>query len=221
MNHTFQECLDKTIEFYSSPDIRIEWEGGNDDGCYELFVDGNRIADAYKNDFTSDLISNFAQSIGHFSFAGDFICSGQAEYDKSENAFVGNDSYEENKEFCYPIDLTYKISPDLWFDSIKISVDGYGEGVNAEVFLVIKNGPVSEDHINFEKSLKVSIENDIQDSLSRRVDELSEINSLYIDFETSMENLNKDENGNYIIFLDHVYCYMYDGEERRVLIPIS
>jgi len=45
---TRKEMVDALVKKYGTTDIKITWEGGNDDGCYDLFIKGESI-DCYRD----------------------------------------------------------------------------------------------------------------------------------------------------------------------------
>jgi uncharacterized protein involved in tellurium resistance len=63
-------------------EIRVTWEGGNDEGSFSLYVDDKDIdIDWNKKDGSYDLIDYIGDEIGYGSFAGDFNTNGEVVYD--------------------------------------------------------------------------------------------------------------------------------------------
>lgn len=217
-----KEVLEQVVEKYGTNKISISWEGGNDEGCYDLRIDGN-IIDINWDDRASceyKLIDWFGDNLGYYSFAGDFNCRGEAVYNPETEAFEGEDSYEESKEHDYKFKTPIKlvVPKDLWFDSLVVEVDGYEDQVDVSVRFTILNGPVVEEHANLEKSMKELIEKHILETLCKDV---YEINSLYLNEEFSRDSMKVDKDGNYVAVMASMGYYKYDEENKDVSINIS
>jgi hypothetical protein len=199
-------------------EIRITWEGGNDEGSFSLYVDEKDTdIDWNKKDGTYDLIDYIGDQIGYGSFAGDFNTNGEVVYDVEKKAFIGNDSYEDQQEFTYkfrkPLILT--IPKDLWFDTIEVDMSGYDDDIDASVRLSITNGPVVKEHINFEsKSAKA-----LREIANQLFDDLDEVRDLWInEAPVRREDLSVDEDGNpYHVITELIYSkYVEDDKEINI-----
>jgi hypothetical protein len=222
---TRKELVEALVKKHRTTDIRITWEGGNDDGCYDLFIKGESI-DYYRDRESLEykLIDLISGDMGYYSFAGDFSCSGEARLSDDATAFVGSDSLTENHDFLYSFESPLKINipKDLWFDSITIHIHGYGEDVAADVRLIISNGPVSEDHIKFEKDTEAYLKREIEEALNNPevCSDYCEVNNIYMEINQSVSELIKDDKGNYEVLIEDFNYSRYTDEDKDVHIPI-
>jgi hypothetical protein len=223
---TRKELVEALVKKHGTTDIRITWEGGNDEGCYDLFIKGGSI-DCYSNreSIESKLIEQMAEDIGYYSFAGDFSCSGEASLNADATAFVGSDSCTDSQDFKYSFDtpVKIKIPKDFWFDSIMIHIHGYGEDVAADVRLIISNGPVSEDHIDFEKDTSKYLIGEIEKALDdpKICSEYCEINNVYMELSQNASELTRDSEGNYEVLIEDFDYSKYMDEDKEIHISIS
>jgi hypothetical protein len=199
-------------------EIRVTWEGGNDEGSFSLYVDDKDTdIDWNKKDGTYDLVDYIGDEIGYGSFAGDFNTNGEVVYDVEKKAFIGNDSYEEQQEFTYkfrkPLILT--IPKDLWFDTIEVDMSGYDDDIDASVRLSITNGPVVQEHIDFEsKSAKA-----LREIANQLFDDLDEVRDLWMgEAPVKREDLSVDKDGNpYHAVTSLIYSkYVEDDKEINI-----
>jgi hypothetical protein len=199
-------------------EIRVTWEGGNDEGSFSLYIDDKDTdIDWNKKDGTYDLVDYIGDEIGYGSFAGDFNTNGEVVYDVEKKAFIGNDSYEEQQEFTYkfrkPLILT--IPKDLWFDTIEVDMSGYDDDIDASVRLSITNGPVVQEHIDFEsKSAKA-----LREIANQLFDDLDEVRDLWMgEAPVKREDLSVDKDGNpYHAVTSLIYSkYVEDDKEINI-----
>ena len=223
---TRKELVEALVKKHGTTDIKITWEGGNDEGCYDLFIKEESI-DCYEDRESLEykLIDQMAEDIGYYSFAGDFSCSGEVSLNEDATAFVGDDSYTENSDYnhTFKSPLKIKIPKDLWFDSIAIHVHGYGEDVAAEVRLLISNGPVSEDHIKFEKDTEAYLRGEVEAALDNPevCSDYCEVNNIYMELNQSASQLTQDSEGNYEVLIEDFNYSRYTDEDKDIHIPIS
>jgi hypothetical protein len=71
-------------------DLLIKWNGGNDDGYFEILLDGNQLDDEIDFESIENYVSN---SLGYGSFAGDFSTNGELIYHRETKSFDGVDNY--------------------------------------------------------------------------------------------------------------------------------
>ena len=223
---TRKELVEALVKKHGTTDIKITWEGGNDEGCYDLLIKGESI-DCYsdRESIEYKLIDQISEDIGYYSFAGDFSCSGQASLNKDATAFIGEDSFTDNQDFSHSFEppLKIKIPKDLWFDSIMIHIHGYGEDVAAEVRLFISNGPVSEDHIKFEKDTEAYLRGEVEAALDipEVCSDYCEVNNVYMELNQSASQLTQDSEGNYEVLIEGFSYSRYTDEDKEIHIPIS
>jgi hypothetical protein len=201
-------------------EVKITWEGGNDEGSFYLYVDEKEVSvDWNKRDGSYDLIDYVAEEIGYGSFAGDFSSNGEVVYDVEKKAFIGNDSYEEQQEFTYkfrkPLILT--IPKDLWFDTIEVDMSGYDDDIDASVRLSITNGPVVQEHMDFESNSTKALRK-IADQL---FDDLDEVRDLWMSEPPfKREDLSVDKDGNPYHAVTSLIYSKYVGEDKEIVIQL-
>ena len=224
-NKGLKELFKELHEKYETDDITISWEGGNDEGSYDLLIDGESI-DHYENRESVEyqFVDSIASIIGYYSFAGDFFTNGEVSYNKATQCFVGDDSYEENAEKVLFLEekdkITFKIPEYLWFDSIVLEASGHAGDVDVRFRFIITNGPVCEEHIQLESLIKDQIKNDIL----KRIEEetpVGDVNSVYVDVEETRDNMKKDKDGNFILSIESIVYYQYETNDKTISIPIS
>ncbi len=200
-------------------EIKVKWEGGNDEGSFYMYVDDKPVDIGWdKKDEAYHLTGLIGDEIGYGSFAGDFYSNGEVIYYKEEEAFIGNDDYEELTDFTYHFrdPLVLSIHKDLWFDSIDLSISGYSGEIDAEAKLLISNGPVIEDHIKFEESTAERLKLKAEELFT----EMDYINSVWYNEESTREELSVDKDGNYILIVDKVSYSSYQGEDKEIRIQL-
>ena len=200
--------------------IKITWEGGNDEGSFYLYVDEKEVdIDWNRKDGTYDLVDYIAGEIGYGSFAGDFSTNGEVVYDIEKKAFIGEDSYEELNEFTYkfrkPLVLT--IPKDLWFDTVVVDMSGYDDDIDISVRLSITNGPVVQEHIDFESK---SVE-DLHKVAKQLFDDVDEVRDLWIsEAPVKREDLSIDKDGNPYHVLTELIYSKYEGNDKEINIQL-
>ena len=190
-----KKYLDKILS-EGAEEVKITWEGGNDEGSLYLYVDDKEIsADYTKKDGAYDLVDFIGDVVGYGSFAGDYNTNGEVVYDIEEGAFIGYDYYEQTEEFNYKLKKPFvlTIPNDLWFDTIEIEMSGYDDCVDASVRLSVINGPVVEEHVDFEsKSAKA-----VEELTNEVLDDIYEVRDVWINHEPiRREDLSIDKEGN-------------------------
>jgi hypothetical protein len=201
-------------------EIRVVWEGGNDEGSFYLYVDEKEVdIDYTKNNGTYDLIDYIAGQIGYGSFAGDFSTNGEVIYDIEKGAFIGDDSYEEQQEFTYKLrkHLVLTIPKDLWFDTIEVDMSGYDGDLDTSVRLSITNGPVVQEHIDFESNSATALEA----VASQLFDDVDEVRDLWIsEAPVKREDLSVDKDGNPYHAVTNIIYSKYVGEDKEIVIQL-
>lgn len=224
-NKDLKELFKELHEKYKTDDITISWEGGNDEGSYDLLIDGESI-DHYESRESVEyqFVDSIASIIGYYSFAGDFFTNGEVSYNKETQCLVGDDSYEENAEKVLFLEeedkITFKIPGYLWFDSIYLEASGHAEDIDVRFTFLITNGPVCEEHFELESLIKDHIKNAI---LKRIQEETSvgDVNSVYVDKEETRDSMKKDKDGNFILSIESIVYYQYETNDKTISIPIS
>ena len=137
-------------------EVKVTWEGGNDDGSFNAYVDDKEI-DTDGKTYGAILIDIVADAIAYGSFAGDYSTNGELFYSKGE--LSGTDNYSCSESACLELEqkdhIKISIPEYLWFDTINISTEGYheDEGISVSVEFNITNGPVVDEHNSLEEEL--------------------------------------------------------------------
>ena len=200
-------------------EIRVTWEGGNDEGSFSLFVDEKEVDISYtKKDGSYDLVDFIADEIGYGSFAGDYNANGEVTYDVEQGAFIGEDDCEMLEDYTYKFKkpLVFPILKELWFDNVLVDISGYQEDMDISVRLSISNGPVFQEHIDFESNAVKVIEKEI-DTL---FDEIDEARDFWFSQEFGRDNLGVDKDGNFLLALTEVSYNKYVGEVKDIVIEL-
>ena len=210
-----QEYIDNLIA-KGHKDIRVSWEGGNDDGSYNIYVDGEEVPVNYDiHNGPYYLLDFIAEKSGYYNFAGDYYAKGEVIYNHDLNAFVGTDDYDELKDYDYEFKTPIKITvpKHLWFDELHVEVTGYQDDVDATVRLIINNGPVVEEHSLVEYSIK-SILNKAVDEVFENIDD---VNNVYVSMKTlTPQSMKTDSKGNLYAELHMVTYSKYVDENRNI-----
>jgi hypothetical protein len=201
-------------------EIRVVWEGGNDEGSFYLYVDEKEVdVDYTKNNGTYDLIDYIAGEIGYGSFAGDFSTNGEVIYDIEKGAFIGDDSYEEQQEFTYKLrkPLVLTIPKDLWFDTVEIDMSGYDDDIDVTVRLSVTNGPVVQEHLEFESNSVTAL----KEIASQLFDDVDEVRDLWTnEVPVKREDLSVDKDGNPYHAVTNIIYSKYVGEDKEIVIQL-
>lgn len=200
-------------------EIRVTWEGGNDEGSFSLFVDDKEVTIDYnKKDGTYELVDFIADEIGYGSFAGDYNANGEVIYDVKQGAFVGTDDCEMLEDYNYDFKkpLVFPILKELWFDSVSVEISGYSEDMDISVRLSISNGPVFEEHMDFESNAVKVLEKEIY----RLFDTIDEVRDVWYSQEFGRDNLGVDKDGNFLLAITGVTYNKYVGEVKDIVIQL-
>lgn len=200
-------------------EIKVTWEGGNDDGSFYLFVDDKEITVDYdKKNGTYDLVDFIADEIGYGSFAGNFSVNGDVTYDVEQRAFIGEDDCEILEDYTYKFKkpLVFPILKELWFDNVLVDISGYSGDIDISVRLSISNGPVFQEHMDFESNAVKVIKKEI-DTL---FDEVDEAKDFWFSQEFGRDTLGVDNDGNFLLAIPEVSYNKYVGEVKNIVIQI-
>ena len=201
-------------------EIRVTWEGGNDEGSFSLFVDEKEVEVLWNNkDDSYELVDYIADEIGYGSFAGDYNANGEVIYDVEMGAFVGYDDCEMLQDSTYKFKkpLVFSILKELWFDSVLVDISGYSEDMDISVRLSISNGPVFEEHMDFESNAVKIIEKEVDHQIFNDIDEVRDV---WFSQEYGRDNLSVDIDGNFLLALTEVSYHKYVGEVKDIVIQL-
>ena len=125
-------------------ELKFTWEGGGDSGWANLELDGNNIEVA---GYSDKLLDGIYEELDYGSWAGEFHASGEAIYNKEEQAFVGIDDYSEDETIIHDCEIVVDVPNKLWYDSIDIRIEvNYDESPDIRVDFVVKNGFLTQKH---------------------------------------------------------------------------
>ena len=221
-----KKFVDGLIKKYGTSDICLEWEGGNDEGSYTLMIGGEDV-NVYNKPNESDeyqLLDALAAELGYWGFAGDYSVNGSISYDENTECFVGEDSMEDNaeKELLLSDPIKLKIPNQLWFDSISLNVSGHAECMDVSFKFFIENGPVCSEHVELEKKFTDFVGDSIFNALKEESGScVGEINSVYVDKEVTKDDMEQDEDGNYVFSIEGVIYYEYQVQDNTYSISIQ
>ena len=221
-----KKFVDGLIKKYGTSDICLEWEGGNDEGSYTLMIGGEDV-NVYDKPNESDefqLLDALAEELGYWGFAGDYSVNGSMSYDENKECFVGEDSMEDNVErnFLLSDPIKLKIPNQLWFDSISLNVSGHADCMDVSFKFFIENGPVCSEHVELEKKFTDFVGDSIFKALKEESGScVGEINSVYVDKEVTKDDMEQDEDGNYVFSIERVIYYEYEVQDNTYSISIQ
>ena len=201
-------------------EIKVTWEGGNDEGSFSLFVDDKEVTIDYnKKDGTYELVDFIADEIGYGSFAGDYNANGEVTYNAQQGAFIGTDDCEMLEDYTYKFKkpLVFPILKELWFDSVIVDISGYSEDMDISVRLSISNGPVFQEHIDFESNAKKAIEKEVDHQIFNDIDEVRDV---WFEQEYGRDTLGVDKDGNFLLAIPEVSYNKYVGEVKAIIIQL-
>lgn len=200
-------------------EIRITWEGGNDEGSFNLFVDDKEVTIIHtKKDGAYELVDFIADEIGYGSFAGDYSANGEVIYDVEQEAFIGTDDCEMLEDYNYKFKkpLVFPILKELWFDSVSVEISGYSEDMDISVRLSISNGPVFQEHIDFESNTVKVLEKEV-DQIFNDIDEVRDV---WYSQEFGRDNLGVDKDGNFLLAITGLTYNKYVSEVKDIVIQL-
>ena len=175
-------------------EIKVTWEGGNDAGGYDLYIDGVRM-DYYEDQYDA-IVNPISNRIDYGSWAGDFSADGEVIYDPALGEFVGSGKETETEPFeLDDISIEIRVPKALNFDRIEIATEGtycWGE-LLVRCGFVITNGPVFPDHTEIEDAMSIHVHDLIDTILSTHKDAKNEeIGWVYNEWSIPRESLRED-----------------------------
>ncbi len=153
----FRKKLDKLHKEVGP--ICVEIDGGNDSGCYNVYANNKPLEDSELESQIYDLIADNSE---YGSFAGDYSVSGRYDYNIEDGTFYasGTEYTSENRDLR--LNLPIEVPKYLWFSEMDINFSGDEGGCDCTVRLIVKNGPISEDHL--------LVQEDIGEKLSKEIE---------------------------------------------------
>lgn len=166
-------------------ELKFTWEGGGDSGWAEFKVDD----EDFSNEFSDDLLNGIYEELDYGSWAGEFHSSGEAIYNKEEQAFVGIDDYSEDETIGHTCEIVVDVPSTLWYDSINIRLECDHEDAELQVTVdfVIKHGFISEEH----NHVRTQIEDYLRDKVIDEIENFANSNEFRSMWDTI--TLNRSE----------------------------
>jgi hypothetical protein len=192
-------------------EIKVTWEGGNDSGGYNLFVDGDQVN--YGDAFFGEVIDFVSDTIDYGSWSGDYFADGAVYYNKDEGSFIGEGKDTTSDGGCLEgISIEIRVPKYLNFDSIEIHTEGTHcwDELDASFRFEIANGPVFKEHSEIEKSMESYILESIIDTLE--TDDAckdEEIGWVYNDWSIPREKF--EEVGDSLVFIIDSLDFTYNN----------
>jgi hypothetical protein len=201
-------------------EVKVTWEGGNDDGSFSVYVDDKEIDIEHKS-MGGLLVDVVADEIAYGSFAGDYSTNGELFYSKGE--LTGIDYYSSSESACLELRkkdyIRIEVPEYLWFDTLSINTEGYHEddGIELTVNFNITNGPVVDEHTTLEETLSEMLEK----TISERLDHVKE----QVNYVSNDWNFRFDEgeiiDGKRVFFIKEIDYNYEDGEDKDICIEIT
>lgn len=201
-------------------EVKVTWEGGNDDGAFHAFIDDEEIDTDGSNNIGGKLIDIVADEIAYGSFAGDYSTNGELIY--ADGEMTGIDNYSCSEQGCVELEkskyIKIEIPEYIWFDTINISTEGHtDDGVQASFNFNITNGPVVEEHALLEDELADKISEAVTDRLNSVQED---INYIYNEWPFRFED-GVLQNGKRIFYIEEI-DYNYEcGEDKQICFEIT
>jgi hypothetical protein len=193
---TVKQYLDRLSK--EGKTIKVTWDGGGDNGTFDLEVDDVSQSVLWNDDSPeSAIISRIESVLGYGSFAGEFYCSGYVEYVPEKKEFIGTDTYSKEETFSVTLEkpLQIEIPIEVHFDRIDILIE---RDCMVQVSLFIKDGPVLDFHLETEEMIQSKLEDFLQgDKLGEIIGKLTEEewNTSYDEKSYDFSSLKKNKKG--------------------------
>jgi hypothetical protein len=201
-------------------EVKVTWEGGNDDGSFSVYVDDEEIS-TEGTSMGGLLVDVVADEIAYGSFAGDYSTNGELIYSKGE--LTGIDNYSCSESACLELKkkdyIRIEVPEYLWFDTLTINTEGYHEdsGIDVTVNFNISNGPVVDEHSTLEESLSEMI----RDAVTERLDHVKEqVNYVYSDWSFRFDE-GQIIDGKRVFFIEDIDYNYEDGEDKEICIEVT
>jgi hypothetical protein len=140
-------------------EIKVTWEGGNDSGGYNMFIDGEEVnyGDTLYDEVVEDIV---ADAVDYGGWAGDFSADGSVYYDADRGAFIGEGKETESESATLEdISIEIRIPKALNFDAFEITTQGTfcWEELSIDCKFIISNGPVFPEHSEVEDTMNTYV----------------------------------------------------------------
>lgn len=199
-------------------ELSIGWEGGGDSGWCFFQVDGDQV----DNEYSEALIDYMYNTLNYGSWAGEFNANGKAIYDAPTRTFEGTDYYGEDGNDVIDSNIVINIPKRLWFDTLHVEVEAnYDETPNISVQFLIKNGFLTQEHLDICSNLEEILRD--------------EFDALFSNYETNdncdfrgsndsfiLERKDGIEDEDMLVFkIDKIEVNTLDNEERTIVFKLD
>jgi hypothetical protein len=150
---TLRQTLDSLAA--EGKEIKVTWEGGNDSGGLDLFIDGNKVD--YYSPVYDEIVDPIADHIDYGSWAGDYFADGTVYYNSDEGAFIGEGKETSSDGSSISnISIEIRVPKILNFDRVEINTEGTHcwDELNTTFKFVVVNGPVFQEHLEIESAME-------------------------------------------------------------------
>lgn len=188
----------------------ITWNGGNDDGYFEILLDDNRLDDEIDFEPIEDYIS---KRLGYGSFAGDYSTTGELMYNRETKSFDGIDNYYTAESNNYMCTIKVTVPDDIWFDQLDIFIEMENDDEEPHIApsFIIANGPRVDQHTEIENKIGETIKKQVM-----KVQEgISNFNSLYESITIAHREFSKRNDK--LVFVIKKIEYSYDGCHENII----
>lgn len=206
-------------------ELTMEWDGGNDSGCFYLKLDDQDITPDYSDteSIPAMLMSMCEDEADYGSFAGDYYTIGKLIYNAETKTFEGVDDFSTNDSAVITdFNLEVKIPETFWFDSLALTINlsGSAEIDQINASLVLDNGPTSDMHETWETQAVKDIEEHINKFFNDGKLDPDTVDGAYNDIFIDKEDMTL-ENGMYICKVDSIEYSLRTSEEKDISICLT
>lgn len=140
-------------------ELSIGWEGGGDSGWCFFNIDGSQE----DNEYTEAILEYMYDTLDYGSWAGEFSANGTAIYDHKTKTFEGTDHYGEDGNDVLECNVIIKVPKELWFETLHVETESYyDEAPNVSVQFIVKNGFLTQEHLNFCSNLEAELKDEFE-----------------------------------------------------------
>lgn len=217
---TLKQRLDDLVS--QGKEIKVTWEGGNDSGGYDLFIDDVKMD--YYDDQYDAIVNPISDAIDYGSWAGDFSADGSVVYDPEQEAFVGEGrDVESEGSSLEDVSIEVRVPKALNFDSVEIHTEGTfcWDELNTTCRFGITNGPVFPEHTDVEDAMETHIRESITHLLETHDESRGEeVGWVYNEWSIPRESFKED--GDHLVAVLDTIDYTYNNTKHQSYhIPIN
>ena len=207
------EDLDK-----EGKELSIGWEGGGDSGWAYFQVDGDNV----DNEYTEAILDYMYNQLNYGSWAGEFNANGTAIYDVPTRKFEGTDYYGEDGNDTLDTTIIIQVPKKLWFDTLHVEVEcNYDETPNISVRFLIKNGFLTQEHLDICSNLEEVLKDDF-DALFSTYESTDNCEFKGSNDSFILERKDAIEEDDMLVFkIDKVEVNTIDTSERTVVLTLT